>query len=138
LKKNGRLLLNKQPIAKLNETISDLPKFYGTAKDTVTAENLIDRIDASVYALVWTPGMAFDYFRMALHSSAENWIKLERETDEEFQPTWDYIKPLFKERFGKKMDVAQVGTVLENLKMDPKGFLPASFHGCNILIEHAL
>ncbi len=29
----------------LNETILDLPKFYGMAKDTVTAENLIDRID---------------------------------------------------------------------------------------------
>ncbi len=71
-------------------------------------------------------------------------------------------------QFGKKMDVAKVGTVLENLKMDPndpvnefkatmnanfsqlrelipyddmgyvKGFLPASFRGCNILIDHAL
>jgi len=51
---------------------------------------------------------------MALHSSAENWIKLVKETDEEFQPTWDYIKPLFKELFGKKMDVAKVGTVLES------------------------
>jgi len=34
----------------LNETILDLPKFYGTAKDTVTSENLIFCIDASVYA----------------------------------------------------------------------------------------
>jgi len=32
---------------RLNETISDLPKFYGTAKDTVSAENLIDGIDVS-------------------------------------------------------------------------------------------
>jgi hypothetical protein len=35
----------------LNETISDLPKFYSTTKDTVTAENLIDQIDASVHSL---------------------------------------------------------------------------------------
>jgi hypothetical protein len=26
----------------LNETISDLPKWYSTAKDTVTAKNIID------------------------------------------------------------------------------------------------
>ncbi len=62
---------------RLNETIQDIPKFYGTAKDTVTAENLIDRIDASVHALAWTPGMAFDYFCMAVYTQAlkigSNW-----------------------------------------------------------------
>jgi hypothetical protein len=36
---------------RLNETISDLPKFYGNAKDTVSAENLSDRIDASIATL---------------------------------------------------------------------------------------
>jgi len=93
----------------LNETISDLPKFYGTAKDTVTAENLINRIDA------WTQEMAFHYFTMALHSNAESWIKLVCETNDDFLPTWDF----FKSRFGKKMVVSKVGTVLDNLKMDP-------------------
>ena len=39
---------------RLNETISDLPKFYGTSKDTISAENLIDRIDASIATLAWT------------------------------------------------------------------------------------
>ena len=43
---------------RLNETISDLPKFYGTSKDTITAENLIDRIDSSIGALAWTQNMA--------------------------------------------------------------------------------
>jgi hypothetical protein len=47
---------------RLNETILDLPKFYGTAKDTITAENLINCIDASIRLLAWSPGMAFDYF----------------------------------------------------------------------------
>ncbi len=93
----------------LNETILDLPKFNGTAKDTVTAENLIDCIDASIHALAWMPEMAYNYFRMALHSSAENWIKLVCETKPEFLPSWDFIKPLFKERFGKRMDVAKIG-----------------------------
>lgn len=60
--------------------------------------------------------MAFDYFHMALHSNTKNWIKLVHETDEEFQPKWDFIKLLFKTRFGKKMDVAKVGTVLDDLK----------------------
>ncbi len=36
-----------------------------------------------------------------------------------FVETWDFIKPLFKTRFGKKMDVAKIGQVLDNLKMDP-------------------
>jgi len=46
--------------------------------------------------------MAYDYFRMALHSRAENWIKLVQESDKEFQPTWNYIKPLFKEGLEEK------------------------------------
>jgi len=104
---------------RLNETILDLPKFYGTAKDTVSAENLIDRIDASIATLAWTQPMAFNYFQMALHSDAETWLKLIRDTEEGFQEQWDFIKLLFKVRFGKKMDVAKIRQVLDNLKMDP-------------------
>jgi len=56
---------------------------------------------------------------MALHSSAKSWIKLVRESELDLKQTYDFIKPLFKERFGKKMDVAKIGTVLDNLKKDP-------------------
>jgi hypothetical protein len=63
---------------RLTETILDLPKFYGSSKDTVTAENLIDCIDASVNALAWTLTMANDYFHMALHSNAEAWQNRQR------------------------------------------------------------
>ncbi len=104
---------------RLNETISDLPKFYGTAKDTVSAENLVDCIDASIATLTWTQQMAYNYFKMALHSDAETWLKLMKETEDGFLKQWDFIKPLFKARFGKKMDVAKIGQVLDNLKMDP-------------------
>jgi hypothetical protein len=104
---------------RLNETISDLPKFYGTSKDTISAENLIDRVDSSVHALGWTPAMAFEFFRMALHSDAEEWIKCIRETSINYEATWDFIKPLFKARFGKKMDVAKCNTILENIKQQP-------------------
>ena len=104
---------------RLNDTISDLPKFYGTSKDTITAENLIDRSDSSINSLAWTQQMAFDFFRMTLHATAEDWIKMVRETNADYQTTWEYIKPLFKKDFGKKMDVAKVSNVLDNLKMDP-------------------
>jgi len=56
---------------------------------------------------------------MALHSNGENWIELACETNVEFQPTWDFIKLLFKMRFGKKMDVSKVGTILDNQKINP-------------------
>ncbi len=65
----------------LNETILDEPKFYCTTKDTFTAENLIDCINSSIHALGWISAMAYDYFHMALHSNAENWIKLVAEID---------------------------------------------------------
>ncbi len=64
--------------------------------------------------------MAYDYFQMSLHYYAEHWIKLIRETNKDFVKTWDFIKPLFKAWFGKKMDVSKVGKVLDNLKMDSK------------------
>ena len=104
---------------RLNETISDLPKFYGTEKDTVSAENLADRIDASIATLAWTQPMAYNYFKMALHSKAETWLKMMKETEDGFLDHWDFVKPLFKARFGKKMDVAKIGQVLDNLKMEP-------------------
>jgi hypothetical protein len=81
---------------RLNETISDLPKFYGTAKDTVSAKNLADRIDSSIATLAWTQPMAYNYFKMALHSDAENWLKMVKETEDGYAETWDFIKPLFK------------------------------------------
>jgi len=62
--------------------------------------------------------MAYNYFKMALHADAETWLKLIKDTEDNFQEQWDFIKPLFKARFGKKMDVAKIGQVLENLKMD--------------------
>ncbi len=43
-----------------------------------------------------------------------------KETEDGFLEQWDCIKPLFKARFGKKMDVAKIGQVLDNLKMDPQ------------------
>jgi hypothetical protein len=103
---------------RLNQIMSDLPKFYSTAKKTVTKENLIDRINASIHTLAWTPEMAYNYFRMALQPSAENWIIWVHEIVEKFPPSWNFIKPLFKERFRKKIDIAKIGTVLDNLKMD--------------------
>jgi len=60
---------------------------YVRKKMERTDDNLIERIDASVDALAWTPGMAYDYFWMfwmSLHSKAEHWIKLICETNEDF------------------------------------------------------
>jgi len=76
-------------------------------------------VSGSIATLAWTPQMAYNYFRMALHSEAETWLKLIKDTEEGFKEQWDFIKPLFKARFGKKMDVAKIGQVLDNLKMDP-------------------
>ncbi len=59
----------------------------------------------------------YNYFKMALHSNAETWLKLMKETEDGFLEHWDVVKPLFKKRFGKKMDVAKIGQVLDNLKM---------------------
>ncbi len=66
--------------------------------------------------------MAFDYFHMAPHLDAKTWVQLILDTKNIFQETWDFIKPLFKERFGKKMDLAKIGTVLDKLKMDPNDY----------------
>ena len=61
--------------------------------------------------------MAFDFFCNALHSNVEDWIKMARETNAQYQATWDFIKLRFA-HFCKHMDFAKVGTVLDNLKMD--------------------
>ncbi len=69
---------------------------------------------------------------MALHSDTETWLKLIKDTQDGFQDTWDFIKPLFKAQFGKKMDVAKVGQVLNDLKMDPNDHV-SQFYRANFV-----
>jgi len=103
---------------RLTETISDLPKFYGSSKDTISAETLISRIDSSIISLGWTPQQAYNFFKIALHADAEKWMNMITR-DEDFVADWDVVKPLFRARFGKKMDVSKVAGVLTDLKMKP-------------------
>lgn len=113
-------------VRRMNDHISDMPVFYGTAKDTITADHLINRMDASQAAVGWNDQQAYNYFIYALHSKAEEWLLMVQDTNANFNKTWTFIKPLFKQRFGSKIDESKIATTISDIKQhqdeDPDSF----------------
>ena len=59
----------------INDNIADVPIFYGQpAKDTITLNFFVSRIDQGVTALNWTQVDAYNYFKNALKSTAACWL----------------------------------------------------------------
>jgi hypothetical protein len=73
-------------------------------------------MDASQAAVGWTDPQAYNYFIYALHSKAEEWLLMVQETHDNFEKTWTFIKPLFKQRFGSKIDEAKIAATISDIK----------------------
>ncbi len=62
-----------------NDTISELPAFYGNDKDTLSAESLVHRVEAAATALGWDDEATFNNFSLCLRADAEKWLALTRD-----------------------------------------------------------
>jgi hypothetical protein len=104
---------------RLNDSIADLPLFYGSGKDNITADGLITRVDAAIVALGWTDPIAYNYFTISLREKAEKWLKQQAKVlMPDFIASWDYIKPIFKQAFGVQLDRSKVYLAMSGLQMD--------------------
>jgi hypothetical protein len=77
-----------------NDTISELPAFYGNNKDTISAESLMLRVEGAAMALGWDDKATFHNFSLCLLADAKGWLQLCRDIGKDFQGHWSYIKPL--------------------------------------------
>ena len=102
-----------------NDSVSDLPAFHGNEKDTITAESITTRVEAAAEALTWDDAATFNNFSLAMRSNAEKWLTLQADIRPDFAKSWIYIKPLFREAFGSKMDESKVFLTIKELGHKP-------------------
>ncbi len=100
-----------------NDTISELPAFYGNDKDTLSAESLVHRVEAAATALGWDDEATFNNFSLCLRADAERWLALTRDIGLAFEGTWSYIKPRFRKEYGTKMNETKVFKTMKDMSM---------------------
>jgi hypothetical protein len=102
----------------LKQEIVKIPEFFGEkGKDTVTAQEFINRIDECQVSNDWNDTMTLANFRLCLRGEAEEWfsstarhLKLTAA-----QKTWTRIRPLFKREFATTSDDKLILDGLANL-----------------------
>lgn len=100
-----------------NDTISELPAFYGNDKDTLSAESLVLRVEAAATALAWDDAATYNNFSLCLRADAEGWLQLRRDINPNFEGLWSFIKPLFRKEFGTKMNETKILRAMKDLSM---------------------
>jgi hypothetical protein len=103
-----------------NDSVSELPAFYGNEKDTISAESIVHRVEAAANALTWDDEATYNNFSLAMRANAEEWLTLQADVrGPEFRRSWAYIKPLFRAAFGSKMDESKVFLALREIGQKP-------------------
>jgi hypothetical protein len=106
-------------VRRYNDQVSELPHFFGTPKDTMTAATMVDRTDAARLALGWSPEITYNFFSVALQDNAQKWIKCIELINPEFVKTWTWIKPQFLKTFGETINESKVFLMCKELSMKP-------------------
>jgi hypothetical protein len=127
----------------LKQEIVKILEFFGEkAKDTVTAQEFILRIDECQVSNDWNDTITFANFRLCLRGEAEEWfsstvrhLKLKAA-----QKTWTRIRPLFKREFATTSDDKLIVNGLANLSHrhgeNPRRFFSLLEKLCIVLHEN--
>ena len=102
----------------LKQEIVKIPEFFGEkAKDTVTAQEFILRIDECQVSNDWNDTTTFANFRLCLRGEAEEWLSstVRHLKLTAAQKTWTRIRPLFKREFATTSDDKLIIDGLANL-----------------------
>ncbi len=127
----------------LKQEIVKIPEFFGKkAKDTVTAQEFILRIDECQVSNDWNDTTTFANFRLCLHGEAEEWLSstVRHLKLTAAQKTWTRIRPLFKREFATTSDDKLIVDGLANLSHRQGENLRRFFSRleklCNVLHEN--
>ena len=95
---------------------TDIPLFYANkTKDTISAQQLIDRIETAAKVAKWDDARKVDEFYLCLRSDAISWWNtLENILD--FKRSWDNIKDEFLEAYDTKYSAKTLCVCLQDLK----------------------
>jgi hypothetical protein len=127
----------------LKQEIVKTPEFFGEkAKDTVTAQEFILRIDECQVSNDWNDTTTFANFRLCLRGEAEEWLSstVRHLKLTAAQKTWTRIRPLFKREFATTSDDKLIVDGLANLSHrqgeNPRRFFYVWKKLCNVLHEN--
>jgi hypothetical protein len=91
----------------LKQKIVKIPEYFGEkAKDTVTAQEFISRIDKCQVSNDRNDTMTYANFRLCLRGEAEEWLSstVRHLKLTPAQKTWTRLRPLFKKEFATTSD----------------------------------
>jgi hypothetical protein len=119
---NAAAQLAQQILANTNVTLKQeivkIPEFFGKkGKDTVTAQEFINRIDECQVSNDWNVVTTFANFRLCLRREADEWLSstVRHLKLTAAQKTWTRIRPLFKREFATTSDDKLIVDGLANL-----------------------
>jgi hypothetical protein len=108
---NAAAQLAQQILANTNVTLQQeivkIPEYFGEqAKDTVSVQEFISRMDECQVSNDWNNMMTFANFRLCLRGEAEEWLSstVHHLKLTAAQKTWTRIRPLFKKEFATTSD----------------------------------
>ncbi len=102
----------------LKQEIVKIPEFFGEkGKDTVTAQEFINRIDECQVSNDWNNVTTFANFRLCLWGEADEWLSstVRHLKLTAAHKTWTRIRPLFKREFATTSDDKLILDGLANL-----------------------
>jgi len=144
---NAAAQLAQQILANTNVTLRQeivkIPEYYGEKlKDTVSAQEFINRIDECQVSNDWNDTTTYANFRLCLRGEAEEWLSstVRHLKLTAAQKTWTRLRPLFKKEFATTSDDKLIVDGLANL-MHKHGENPRKFFSrleklCNVLHEN--
>jgi hypothetical protein len=114
-------------VRRYNDQVSDLPHYFGSAKDTMSAQTLIDRVETAKGALGWSEVQAYQFFKNTLQENAQDWVKMIKLIDPGYTATWAWISTQFKKHYGDTIDETKVYLMCKDLAMktdeNPRDFM---------------
>jgi hypothetical protein len=102
----------------LKQEIVKIPKFFHEkGKDTVTAQEFVNRMDECQVSNDWNDVTTFANFRLSLRGEADKWLfsTVRHLKLTAAQKTWTRIRPLFKKEFATTLDDKFIVDGLANL-----------------------
>ncbi len=144
---NAAAQLAQQILANTNVTLKQeivkIPEFFREkGKDTVTAQEFINRIDECQVSNNWKDTTTFANFLLCLRGKAEEWLSstVRHLKLTPAQKTWTRIRPLFKREFATTSDDKLIVDGLANLAHkhaeNPRKFFSGLEKLINVLHEN--
>lgn len=117
---------------------TDIPLFYGVAgKDTITAAQLIKRVDRAARVANWNDNVKLDQFYLSLRDEAISWHNgLERRPGFDIDD-WDAVKTEFLNAYATKYTALSICTTMQSINQKTEETVQTYFNRVDTIFDNA-